>query len=64
MGNVVVVIGGATEGGISHALVHRLVAGGDTVAVVDVDDAGARRTVEQVADQAGSASAFACDVTD
>jgi NAD(P)-dependent dehydrogenase (short-subunit alcohol dehydrogenase family) len=58
-GHVVVVTGGAS--GIGRAIARRFAAGGASVIVADVDDAGAKT----VASEIGSAArAIACDVTD
>src|SRR5262245_44513705 len=64
MNRVVIVTGGASPGGISQSVVRRLVASGDTVAMVDIDLAGAERTATQLEGMAGAATAFGCDVGD
>ena len=64
MSQVVIVTGGGSEGGIGNAIVHQLVAADYSVAIMDIDLAGAQRTTEQVEGMSGSARAFRCDVSD
>jgi NAD(P)-dependent dehydrogenase (short-subunit alcohol dehydrogenase family) len=61
---VVVVVGGAVDGGISNAIVKRTASSGDTVAILDIDEDGAQRVVRELESDAGVAAAFGCDVAD
>lgn len=51
-------------GGIGRAIARRLAAGGDVVAVADVDGAGAERTVAGIIETGGAALAVEVDVRD
>ncbi len=60
-----VVTGAATRRGIGRATAHALAAAGWNVAVLDLDEAGAKDTADEVADRHGvRAFGLACDVTD
>ena len=59
---VVVVTGGG--GGIGGATCRRFAEEGAKVAVFDIDEAAAGRTVDAIAGAGGAARAFACDITD
>ena len=60
-GKVAVVTGGGS--GIGAAIAGLFARQGAQVAVLDVDPAAARRTVEAIRDNAASADAIECDVT-
>lgn len=60
-GRVAVVTGGG--GGIGRATALRLSAEGARVLVVDIDDAGTRRTVDAIVDAGGDAAAEVADLT-
>jgi NAD(P)-dependent dehydrogenase (short-subunit alcohol dehydrogenase family) len=62
MDRTVIVTGAGSDGGIAPAIARRLVAGGDRVALVDVDVAGARRNAEEMEGLPGTAMPVACDV--
>jgi NAD(P)-dependent dehydrogenase (short-subunit alcohol dehydrogenase family) len=60
-----VVTGAASRRGIGRATAHALAAAGWNVAVLDLDEAGAKETADEVADRHGvRAAGLACDVTD
>jgi 2-hydroxycyclohexanecarboxyl-CoA dehydrogenase len=60
-----VVTGAASRRGIGRATAHALAAAGWKVAVLDLDEAGAKDTADEVADRHGvQAFGLACDVTD
>lgn len=60
-----VVTGAASRRGIGRATAHTLAAAGWNVAVLDLDEAGAKETADEVAGRHGvSAIGLACDVTD
>jgi 2-hydroxycyclohexanecarboxyl-CoA dehydrogenase len=60
-----VVTGGASRRGIGRATAHALAAAGWNVAVLDLDEAGAKDAADEVADKHGvQAFGLACDVTD
>ncbi|QYN35363.1 SDR family oxidoreductase [Pseudonocardia sp. DSM 110487] len=60
-----VVTGAASRRGIGRATAHALAAAGWNVAVLDLDEAGAKDTADEVADRHGvRAFGLACDVTD
>jgi NAD(P)-dependent dehydrogenase (short-subunit alcohol dehydrogenase family) len=60
-----VVTGAASRRGIGRATAHALAAAGWNVAVLDLDEAGAKGTADEVADRHGvQAVGLACDVTD
>ncbi len=59
---VAIVTGGG--GGIGTAACLRFAEEGAKLAVLDIDGAAARRTVEKIAATGGVAQAFTCDVTD
>jgi NAD(P)-dependent dehydrogenase (short-subunit alcohol dehydrogenase family) len=61
-GRAAVVTGGGS--GLGAAIAKGLGQAGAALAIVDVDDQGAARTVETIRDQAGTAVAMHCDVTD
>lgn len=61
-GKTAVVTGGG--GGIGGAICQRLAEEGANVAVLDINEAGARGTVERIAAQGGRAQAYAADITD
>jgi NAD(P)-dependent dehydrogenase (short-subunit alcohol dehydrogenase family) len=61
-GRVVAVTGGGS--GLGAAMAKGLAQAGARVAVVDVDDAGASRTVATIEEQGGVAISLHCDVTD
>src|SRR3954471_14123224 len=58
-----VVVTGAASG-IGRATAIRFGSEGARVACLDVDDAGAQRTVETIAAAGGEAVAYACDISD
>jgi 3-oxoacyl-[acyl-carrier protein] reductase len=57
------VVTGAASG-IGRATAIRLAAEGASVMCLDVDQAGARRTVGEIESAAGRAAAYGCDVSD
>jgi NAD(P)-dependent dehydrogenase (short-subunit alcohol dehydrogenase family) len=60
-----VVTGAASRRGIGRAAAHALAAAGWNVAVLDLDEAGAKDTADEIADRHGvQAFGKACDVTD
>ncbi|MEU1546216.1 SDR family NAD(P)-dependent oxidoreductase [Nocardia sp. NPDC005745] len=59
-GRTAVVTGGAS--GMGLAICRRLAAGGDRVAILDLD--GAERAAEEIRETGGTATGFAVDVTD
>jgi NAD(P)-dependent dehydrogenase (short-subunit alcohol dehydrogenase family) len=60
-----VVTGAASRRGIGRATAHALAAAGWNVAVLDLDEAGAKDTADEVAGRHGvRAFGLACDVTD
>ena len=60
-----VITGAASRRGIGRATAHALAAAGWNVAVLDLDEAGAKDTADEVADRHGvRAVGLACDVTD
>ncbi|TQM11852.1 SDR family NAD(P)-dependent oxidoreductase [Pseudonocardia kunmingensis] len=60
-----VVTGAASRRGIGRATAQALAAAGWTVAVLDLDEAGAKDTADEIADRHGvQAFGLACDVTD
>jgi 2-hydroxycyclohexanecarboxyl-CoA dehydrogenase len=60
-----VVTGAASRRGIGRATAHALAATGWNVAVLDLDEAGAKDTADEIADRHGvQAFGIACDVTD
>ena len=61
-GKVAVVTGAAR--GIGAATARRLAGDGATVAVVDLDEARTKETVDAIVDAGGSALGVACDVSD
>jgi NAD(P)-dependent dehydrogenase (short-subunit alcohol dehydrogenase family) len=61
-GRVAVVTGSGS--GLGAAIAKGLAQAGASLAIVDVDDAGAARTVATIGDQGGKAVAMRCDVTD
>lgn len=61
-GKVAVVTGSAR--GIGAATAHRLAADGATVAVVDLDGAATKETVDAITTAGGSAIGIGCDVSD
>src|SRR5258705_13103801 len=61
-GRVAAVTGGGS--GLGQAMAVGLAQAGASVAVLDVNDEGARTTVEAVEADGGRALAVACDVTD
>jgi 2-keto-3-deoxy-L-fuconate dehydrogenase len=61
-GKVAVVTGGAS--GIGKAIAQSFAAKGAEVRVLDIDEAGATTTAEEISEAGGHALAFQCDVTD
>lgn len=61
-GRVVIVTGGG--GGIGGAVSRQFAREGARVAVLDRDEAAAQATAHAIARDEGSATAFACDITD
>ncbi len=61
-GKVAVVTGGGANGGIGHALALALAQSGADIMVGDIDDAGAKTTVEEVKAIGRRAVAVHCDV--
>ncbi|GAA4975005.1 SDR family NAD(P)-dependent oxidoreductase [Kineococcus glutinatus] len=60
-----VVTGGASARGIGRATAHALAASGWNVAILDLDEAGAKDAAHEVGERSGSRTAgIACDVTD
>jgi NAD(P)-dependent dehydrogenase (short-subunit alcohol dehydrogenase family) len=60
-----VVTGAASRRGIGRATAHALAAAGWNVAVLDLDEAGAKETADEVAGRQGvRAVGLACDITD
>jgi len=60
-----VVTGAASRRGIGRATAHALAAAGWNVAVLDLDEAGAKAAADEIAASHGvQAVGFACDVTD
>ncbi|MEU3607649.1 3-oxoacyl-ACP reductase FabG [Streptomyces sp. NPDC035033] len=59
----VAVVTGAAQG-IGAATAHRLAEEGATVAVLDLNEDGARATVDAITAKGGAARAYACDVAD
>ncbi|AXK34453.1 SDR family NAD(P)-dependent oxidoreductase [Streptomyces armeniacus] len=59
----VAIVTGAARG-IGAATAVRLAAEGRTVAVLDLDEAACKETVEQITAAGGTAAAFGCDVSD
>jgi 2-hydroxycyclohexanecarboxyl-CoA dehydrogenase len=60
-----VVTGAASRRGIGRATVHALAAAGWNIAVLDLDEAGAKDTADEIAHRHGVyAVGLACDVTD
>jgi 2-hydroxycyclohexanecarboxyl-CoA dehydrogenase len=60
-GKTVIVTGGG--GGIGGATCRRFASEGARVAVFDLDEGAAERTVAQIAEGGGTARAFRCDIT-
>src|SRR6478752_2334566 len=60
-GRVAAVTGGGS--GLGAAMAKGLAQAGAAVAVIDVDDEGAARTVATIEEQGGRAVALRCDVT-
>ena len=57
--------GAASQRGIGRATAHALAADGWNVAILDLDEAGAKEAADDIADRAGvRAFGLACDVTD
>ena len=63
-GRVAAVTGAAREHGIGRAICHRLAAEGARVAVLDVDQKGARRIADGITAVGGEAIGVGCDVLD
>jgi 3-oxoacyl-[acyl-carrier protein] reductase len=61
-GRVVIVTGGAQ--GIGLAIARRLAGAGASVAIADVNFAGAREAARSLSELGASGAAFACDVSD
>ena len=60
-----VVTGAGSKRGIGRATAHALAAAGWNVAVLDLDEAGAKDVADEIAEQHGVAAVgVACDVTD
>jgi len=63
-GRVAAVTGAANEHGIGRAICRRLAAEGARVAVLDVDEEGARRVADEITAAGGEAIGVGCDVLD
>jgi len=61
-GKIVVVTGAGS--GIGRATALRLAAEEGTVACVDIDESSAQKTVAEIGEAGGNASAYACNVSD
>ncbi len=62
-GKVGVVTGGGANGGLGHAMAIAFAQYGANLVVADIDDEGAKKTVEQVKALGGRAVAVHCDVS-
>jgi NAD(P)-dependent dehydrogenase (short-subunit alcohol dehydrogenase family) len=62
-GKVAVVTGGGANGGLGHTIAVAFAQFGATIVVADIDDEGARRTVEDVKQAGRQAIAVHCDVS-
>ena len=60
-----IVTGAGSKRGIGRATAHALATAGWHVAVLDLDEAGAKAVADEIAEQHGAAAVgVACDVTD
>ena len=65
LGHTAVVTGAGSKRGIGRATAHALAAAGWNVAVLDLDEAGAKDVADEIAEQHGvQAVGVGCDVTD
>ena len=62
-GKTALITGAGANGGIGHALALGFARYGATVAVSDIDEVGAKTTVQEITDAGGRASSFVCDVS-
>jgi len=60
---VAVVTGGGANGGLGHVIALAFAQYGAQIVVADIDDEGARKTVEEIKSAGGKAIAIHCDVS-
>ena len=63
-GRVAVVTGGGANGGLGHAMALGLATAGADVAVLDIDEPGARATAEEIAASGRRSLGLRCDVSE
>lgn len=61
-GKTALITGSGANGGIGHALALGFSRYGATVAVSDIDEAGAKTTVDEIVAQGGQSASFPCDI--
>jgi NAD(P)-dependent dehydrogenase (short-subunit alcohol dehydrogenase family) len=61
-GKTALITGSGANGGIGHALALGFSRYGATVAVSDIDEAGAKITVDEITAQGGESASFPCDI--
>lgn len=62
-GKVALITGAGANGGIGHALALGFSQYGAEVIAADIDDAGAKTTVQEILEQGGRAHSFTCDIS-
>ncbi len=62
-GKVAVVTGGGANGGLGHAIASAFAQFGANLVIADIDDNGARKSVEEVQEYGSKAIAVHCDVS-